>query len=198
MSTYHVYNQQEWDLVASDVADGDYIHIQGAVTIPSDSPCLDICLHPGSEVSVMSSCTSLIHLQGQVLTVVWDETYSLRLMGSGHIKTVNWPDGVPAPISMQPDTTPADTGIEQVAQPDHYTWIGEAIASRGICYVEDIESWDILDAMFPDNPNLWNASKYLIRYGRKGPSNRRIVDLRKARAYIDRAIYGLERNDAKD
>lgn len=99
---------------------------------------------------------------------------------------------------MSSHATPADTGIQQVTQPDHYTWIGEAIASHGIHHIEDIESWDILDAMFPDNPNLWNASKYLIRYGRKGPSNRRIVDLRKARAYIDRAIDSLRRNDAAE
>lgn len=85
--------------------------------------------------------------------------------------------------------------VDEVASPTHYTWIGQAIVSSGGPErTEDIESWDILDALFPDDPHLWNAGKYLTRLGRKGPGVRRIVDLRKARTYLDRAIRREERD----
>ena len=87
------------------------------------------------------------------------------------------------------------TFADEVASPTHYTWIGQAIVSSGGPErTEDIESWDILDALFPDDPHLWNAGKYLTRLGRKGPGVRRIVDLRKARTYLDRAIRREERD----
>lgn len=80
-----------------------------------------------------------------------------------------------------------------VAAPEHYTWIGDALARDGApVYSADLQAWDILDALFPDNPHLWNVGKYLTRFGRKGDSSRRIVDLRKARAYLDRAIANEE------
>ena len=82
--------------------------------------------------------------------------------------------------------------------PEHYTWVGGALTRRGApTYSADLQSWDLLDALFPDNPHLWNAGKYLMRFGRKGDSSRRIVDLRKARAYLDRAIAQEEGRDAE-
>lgn len=56
-----------------------------------------------------------------------------------------------------------------------------------------LQSWDILDAIAPDDPHVWNTLKYLTRLGRKGDSSRRIVDLRKAAAYLERAIEEEER-----
>ena len=85
--------------------------------------------------------------------------------------------------------------VDEVASPVHYTWIGRAITrAGGPERTEDLESWDILDALFPDDPHLWNAGKYLTRLGRKGSEVRRIVDLRKARTYLDRAIRREERD----
>lgn len=83
--------------------------------------------------------------------------------------------------------------IDDVKSPTHYTWLGDAIVREGGPQDTDmIESWDVLDALFPNDPLLWNATKYLTRYGRKGASNRRIVDLRKAVEYIERRIAKLE------
>lgn len=98
-------------------------------------------------------------------------------------------------MTAQGDRAPdeAREGGDAVAAPGHYTWIGDALARDGApVYSADLQAWDILDALFPDNPHLWNAGKYLTRFGRKGDSSRRIVDLRKARAYLDRAIANEE------
>lgn len=109
--------------------------------------------------------------------------------------TITWEHGKKTterhlkPVIMTP--LPAD----DVKSPSHYTWLGDAIVREGGPQDTDmIESWDVLDALFPDDPLLWNATKYLTRYGRKGASNRRIVDLRKAVEYIERRIAKLERN----
>lgn len=93
---------------------------------------------------------------------------------------------------LNADPLPAD----DVKSPSHYAWLGDAIVREGGPQDTDmIESWDVLDALFPDDPLLWNATKYLTRYGRKGASNRRIVDLRKAVEYIERRIAKLEHNE---
>lgn len=79
--------------------------------------------------------------------------------------------------------------------PTHYTWIGEALATNGApLFTANLQSWDLLDAIFPDNPHLWNAGKYLTRFGRKGDASKRVEDLRKAIAYLERAIKAEERN----
>lgn len=84
---------------------------------------------------------------------------------------------------------------DYVGAPAHYTWIGEAIAANdGPEGSADLQSWDLLDALFPDNPHLWNAGKYLTRFGRKGDVSKRLEDLRKAAAYLERAIKTEERN----
>lgn len=84
---------------------------------------------------------------------------------------------------------------DYVDNPAHYTWVGEAIAAAGgPALVDDLQSWDLLDALFPDNPHLWNVGKYLTRFGRKGDASKRLEDLRKAATYLERAIKAEERN----
>ena len=80
-----------------------------------------------------------------------------------------------------------------VSEPLHYTWVGEALAQAGApTFSANLQSWDILDALFPDNPHLWNVGKYLTRLGRKGGASKRVEDLRKAAAYLERAIKAEE------
>ena len=93
--------------------------------------------------------------------------------------------------------TAADSGShepsagEAVEAPNHYTWIGQALAELGLSDAAKVESWDVLDAAFPSDPLLWNCGKYLLRQGRKGGEEKRLEDLRKARAYLDRQIAQL-------
>lgn len=51
------------------------------------------------------------------------------------------------------------------------------------------EVWDILDAFFPDNPTMWNAGKYLLRYARKGEP---AEQLRKMVQYANRELEKLD------
>lgn len=81
---------------------------------------------------------------------------------------------------------------EAVESPDHYTWLGQALAALGLSDAANVESWDVLDAAFPSDPLLWNCGKYLLRQGRKGGEGKRLEDLRKARQYLDRQISRLE------
>ena len=60
----------------------------------------------------------------------------------------------------------------------------------------DMESWDILDALFRNNAHLWNTGKYLFRVGNGGKNND-LEDLKKARQYLNRAIDHIEAVDAK-
>lgn len=97
----------------------------------------------------------------------------------------------------EPPAVPAsdkagDSG-EAVESPDHYTWLGQAIAALGLSDAANVESWDVLDAAFPSDPLLWNCGKYLLRQGRKGGAEKRLEDLRKARQYLDRQIVQLSR-----
>lgn len=79
--------------------------------------------------------------------------------------------------------------FDGVSEPIHYTWIGEALAQSGAPTLSaDLQSWDILDALFPENPHLWNVGKYLTRFGRKGDASKRLEDLHKAATYLERAI----------
>lgn len=107
--------------------------------------------------------------------------------------TTHWEDGTKTVEELLEPATITALPIDDVKSPTHYTWLGDAIVREGGPQDTDmIESWDVLDALFPDDPLLWNATKYLTRYGRKGASNRRIVDLRKAVEYIERRISKLE------
>lgn len=82
---------------------------------------------------------------------------------------------------------------EAVESPDHYTWLGQALAELGLSDASNVESWDVLDAAFPSDPLLWNCGKYLLRQGRKGGEEKRLEDLRKARQYLDRQIAQMSR-----
>lgn len=82
---------------------------------------------------------------------------------------------------------------EAVKSPDHYTWLGQSLAALGLSDAANVESWDVLDAAFPQDPLLWNCGKYLLRQGRKGGEEKRLEDLRKARQYLDRRIAQLSR-----
>lgn len=86
----------------------------------------------------------------------------------------------------------AGTG-EAVESPDHYTWLGQSLAALGLSDAANVESWDVLDSAFPQDPLLWNCGKYLLRQGRKGGKEKRLEDLRKARQYLDRRIDQLSR-----
>ena len=84
---------------------------------------------------------------------------------------------------------------DYVSAPAHYTWVGKTVAANGgPDKTADLQSWDLLDALFPNNPHLWNAGKYLTRFGRKGDASKHIEDLRKAATYLERAIRAEERN----
>ena len=91
---------------------------------------------------------------------------------------------VPGPRSAEP---------EAVESPGHYTWLGQSLAALGLSNAANVESWDVLDAAFPQDPLLWNCGKYLLRQGRKGGGGKRLEDLRKARQYLDRQIAQLSR-----
>lgn len=88
----------------------------------------------------------------------------------------------------------ADGAVES---PDHYTWLGQSLAALGLSDVANVESWDVLDAVFPSDPLLWNCGKYLLRQGRKGGEEKRLEDLRKARQYLDRQISRLSQEGGR-
>lgn len=94
------------------------------------------------------------------------------------------------PLTEEPPA-PTRTATEAVESPDHYTWLGQSLASLGLSDAANVESWDVLDSAFPQDPLLWNCGKYLLRQGRKGGEEKRLEDLRKARAYLDRRIAQL-------
>lgn len=103
----------------------------------------------------------------------------------------------------EPSTASAATargaaGMEAVESPDHYTWLGQSLASLGLSDAANVESWDVLDAAFPSDPLLWNCGKYLLRQGRKGGEEKRLEDLRKARQYLDRRIAQLTESEVSD
>lgn len=86
---------------------------------------------------------------------------------------------------------PQGAESEAVEAPGHYTWLGQSLAALGLSDAANVESWDVLDSAFPQDPLLWNCGKYLLRQGRKGGEEKRLEDLRKARAYLDRRIAQL-------
>lgn len=71
-----------------------------------------------------------------------------------------------------------------VNAPEHYAWLGNALAER-VENVGDVEVFHVLMAAFDKDPLLWQVGKYLLRAGRKDSKKQ---DLEKARWYLDKAI----------
>lgn len=92
----------------------------------------------------------------------------------------------------------ASGGPDAVENPAHYSWLGQSLSALGLSDAANVESWDVLDAAFPQDPLLWNCGKYLLRQGRKGGEEKRLEDLRKARQYLDRRIAQLTESEVSD
>lgn len=65
---------------------------------------------------------------------------------------------------------------DPVNKPKHYTF-------------GKYEVIDVLQDWFPHNPLLWQVGKYISRAEHKGS---KIIDLKKARYYLDKEIQRLE------
>ena len=65
---------------------------------------------------------------------------------------------------------------DMVEHPAHYTF-------------SQYEVIDILQAWFPNDPLLWQVTKYCARAAHKG---KELEDLKKARFYLERRIKNLE------
>lgn len=197
MADYNVNSQEEWDDLVADIDVGfcDTVHIWGDITGGEQRGDLDLVIHSGGSLSAPSSIDNWYRLAGGRLTVRWDDSIAGQIMLHDERTTVqyvhleNWAsDNVPgvAEVDRRLVEFIIDTPWNE---PAHYAWIGDALAQSGApAFSADLQSWDILDALFPDNPHLWNAGKYLIRFGRKGDASKRVEDLRKAITYLERAI----------
>lgn len=202
MANYNVNSQEEWnDLVAdSDIDFCDTVHVWGAITAGEQRRNLDLVIHSGGSLSTLSSINNWYRLAGGRLTIRWDDDIAGQIMLHSEGETVqcvyleNWvSDNVP-------DVVEADRQLVAFIMdapkhgPAHYTWVGDALMQVGApAFSANLQSWDLLDAMFPDNPHLWNVGKYLTRFGRKGGASKRVEDLRKAATYLERAIKAEER-----
>lgn len=181
---------------------------------------LDYYPEPGATITVASSLSGwLNHVPGSTIVSVWDgEDRNLFFLPSNHdgarLILRGWPDRAVGSnrwlreerehglIVIRQELSPGrdgeDSGDQQAEAPAHYVWLGGAILERGGPErTGDLQSWDVLDAIAPDDPHVWNALKYLIRLGRKGGKPSRIVDLRKARTYLDRAISWEENSNGE-
>ena len=204
MLRHFVRTQDDWDAIAADdeIGFSDYVFIEGRIVADGEQ-CnnLDIYVQEGGSLTAASGMGHVYKLSGGRLTLVWsgaggDNIYADGEYGPGPAVTLeNWPeDERPCLHSdLDVDVTIVRTGAtsvgDRVSTPNHYAWIGDALAQSGAPeFSADLQSWDILDALFPNNPHLWNAGKYLTRFGRKGDSSKRVEDLRKAIAYLERAI----------
>lgn len=199
MTDYDVHGYVELADAIRDGADmRDSIRILGSVPVPRSTPYLPYRVERGGVLAIASSSESSVRMAGGVLRIVYDQRLDLTLYGvdtpGGRVELVGFPDSdaatvarIGAPYSWE--IVREGRRREKAEAPAHYTWLGQEIADRtGITSVTDLQSWDVLDAIAPDDPHVWNALKYLTRLGRKGDSSRRIVDLRKASAYLERAI----------
>lgn len=122
-----------------------------------------------------------------------DRSLSARPFVRNSLAVWNYPD----PLTEEPPA-PTRTATGAVESPDHYTWLGQSLATLGLSDAANVESWDVLDAAFPSDPLLWNCGKYLLRQGRKGGEEKRLEDLRKARQYLDRRIAQLTESEVSD
>lgn len=213
MSTYYVHRYADLSRAIHDGATtDDAIHILGDIPVSAAIPPLDYWVHPGGVLSIASTGEASIHIDGGHLRIVGSGPLALQLYGTdtpgGQVTLVGCSPsdvrsveriGAPYGWDVQADIDLRDLRGDVVSSPEHYTWLGEAIVARGGPeHTGDLQSWDILDAIAPDDPHVWNALKYLTRLGRKGGAANRIVDLRKARAYLDRAISQEERDSGAE
>lgn len=208
MSRHVVRTQDDWAAIAADdeIGFGDYVFIEGHVVADSaPSNSLDVYVQDGGSLTAVSGTRNAYTLCGGRLTLVWsgtggDNIYADRDYGPRPAVTLeNWPEDEYPIIypDLDVDVTIVRTYTtsvgDRVGAPSHYVWVGDALvrtgAPRGSA---DLQSWDILDALFPDNPHLWNVGKYLTRHGRKGDASKRVEDLRKAATYLERAIKAEE------
>lgn len=197
MADYNVNSQEEWvDLVAdTEVSFCDTVHIWGDITVVEQGRDLDFVIHSGASLSAPSSIDNWYRLAGGRLTVRWDDRIVGQIMLYDEVETVQYVHLENWVSDMMPAVPGIDRGrVEFIIDtpqdgPTHYTWVGEALTQSGApAFSANLQSWDLLDALFPDNPHLWNAGKYLTRFGRKGGSSERVEDLRKAVTYLERAI----------
>lgn len=189
----------------------DAIHILGDVPISADTPPLDYWVHPGGLLSIASTSEACVRLAGGHLHIVGDGPMALQVCGTdipyGRVTLVGCSAsdvdtvrkiGLLYEWDVEADSADLEAEDDGVDSPEHYTWLGGAIVAQGGPeHTVDLESWDVLDAITPDDPHVWNTLKYIARLGRKGGASSRIVDLRKARTYLDRAIIREERNDTE-
>lgn len=181
----------------------DTVYVIGDLTLDHRLPPTTVIVQ-GCTVTAPSSLDATYSPEDGTVVLVWDGATQAHVADETELPSIHlqgWPAGRTPwfpPGRVREGTGFTVVGIpgDEIQAPGHYTWIGDAIVRQGGPQDTDLlESWDILDAVFPDDPHLWNVGKYLLRYGRKGSASRRIVDLRKARAYLDRAIARLERAD---
>ena len=203
MVDYNVNSQEEWDYLAADI-DVDFcdtVHVWCDVTIGEQERSLDLVIHSGGSLSAPSSIDNWYRLAGGRLTIRWDDSVAGQIMLHNEDATVHYVYLENWVSDKDPYVAETDRGLVKFIictpqdEPTHYTWIGGALAQSGApAFSANLQSWDILDALFPNNPHLWNVGKYLTRFGKKGGSSKRVEDLRKAAAYLERAIKAEERH----
>lgn len=196
-----IYLQDGADLTGADVTEGlDYRLASNAhATVSSSLPAWFVFEH---------DCSLTIHWDGTRAV-----TFGTPFSGSNAVvRLIGWPNTPETEATIKTlesrgvtvlaygDNSAVDLGhipasAVQVLGPPHYVWVGEALAANGAPEsTKDLQSWDLLDALFPENPHLWNAGKYLTRFGRKGDASKRLEDLRKAATYLERAIKAEEQH----
>lgn len=210
---HHVRSQEDWDLLVSEgrLKYSPDIHISGSVSVESyRTGLLDITVLDGGEVVASSGVSNYYFLQGGVLTLKWNgynrASVVSQTTGGATVTLIDYPDGVELNSSLgnvgdfelvrwNTGSMPPSRGTAPSDGPAHYIWVGRSIIDNGgPVRTEYLQSWDILDALFPGDPHLWNAGKYLTRCGRKGGREKRGEDLRKALSYLERAIEKEERH----
>lgn len=213
---YYVASVDQLNAALEDGANfSDYIRIEDGTDLTGVNVPRDLGFHivKGGHVTVDSSLPAWFVFEHDCsLTVIWDGVYALSFgepysAVSASVRLVGWPEdsgelralreileryGVTVLVGEDDAHRPCERvtlSDIQVSGPPHYVWLGEALAANGAPEnTKDLQSWDLLDALFPDNPHLWNVGKYLTRFGRKGGSSERVEDLRKAVTYLERAI----------
>lgn len=207
------------EAVAAGANFSDYIYLQDGTDLTGANVTreLDYRIARGGRVTVGSSLPAWFVFEHDCsLTVRWEGECVLSFAPpydgvDAVVRLVGWPEDGPEVRAVQdllgqkgikvlvgeddahrPCRRAAASDV-QVVGPPHYVWLGEAMVANGAPEnTKDLQSWDLLDALFPDNPHLWNAGKYLTRFGRKGDASKRVEDLRKAATYLERAIKAEE------